>query len=98
MNFASLQLDLLDSTWWNNISRFYRKFWKFLKFHEMRWKVGYIHFYSKNIKNVKDMDIDSLQLENQHGEITYHDFTENSENSWKFMKYSEKLGTIKHVP
>ena len=34
----------------------------------------------------------------QHGEITYHDITENSENSWKFMKYSEKLGTIKHVP
>ena len=29
----------------------------------------------------KNMDIDSLQLENQHGEKTYHNFTENSENS-----------------
>ena len=37
----------------------------------------------------------NLNYWTQHGEITYHDFTE---NSWKFMKYSKKLGKIKHVP
>ena len=51
------------------------------------YKTGYIHFYSKNIKNDKDLKElilipNTLQLEllfiSQHGEIAYHDFTGNS--------------------